>query len=65
LSSLLDVKLIRVCATGDSKDIAEGIIVATIQAFRDRLPELDWLDDKTRDAAEEKVRSSPPGRAPR
>ncbi|KAL8292016.1 hypothetical protein RQP46_001482 [Phenoliferia psychrophenolica] len=40
---------------GDSKDIAEGIIVATIQAFRDRLPELDWLDDKTRDAADEKA----------
>ncbi|KAM0749064.1 zincin [Meredithblackwellia eburnea MCA 4105] len=40
---------------GDSKDIAEGIITATIQAFRDRLPELDWLDDATRDAAEEKA----------
>ena len=42
-------------SAGDSKDIVEGIIVATIQAFRDRLPELDWLDDKTRDAAEEKA----------
>ncbi|KAK4700963.1 hypothetical protein P7C70_g5275, partial [Phenoliferia sp. Uapishka_3] len=40
---------------GDSKDIAEGIIVATIQAFRDRLPELEWLDDKTRDYADEKA----------
>lgn len=29
--------------------------MATIQAFKDRLPELDWLDDATRSAAEEKA----------
>lgn len=34
--------------------------MATIQAFKDRLPELDWLDAETRAAAEEKVRSPIP-----
>ncbi|SCZ89621.1 BZ3500_MvSof-1268-A1-R1_Chr9g10493 [Microbotryum saponariae] len=40
---------------GDSKEYAEDIIVATIQAFKDRLPELDWLDETTRKRAEEKA----------
>lgn len=40
---------------GDSKEYAEDIIVATIQAFKDRLPELDWLDPETRKKAEEKA----------
>ncbi|KAM0789178.1 hypothetical protein ACM66B_000026 [Microbotryomycetes sp. NB124-2] len=40
---------------GDSKAYAEDIIVATIQAFKDRLPELSWLDDHTRKLAEEKA----------
>ncbi|ORY60370.1 hypothetical protein BCR35DRAFT_355234 [Leucosporidium creatinivorum] len=40
---------------GDSKEYAEDIIVATIQAFKDRLPELDWLDAETRKLAEEKA----------
>lgn len=41
---------------GDSKDYAEDIIKATIAAFKERLPELDWLDDKTRAYAKKKVR---------
>ncbi|KAK4051442.1 hypothetical protein OIV83_002926 [Microbotryomycetes sp. JL201] len=40
---------------GDSKAYAEEIIVATIQAFKDRLPELTWLDNHTRKLAEEKA----------
>ncbi|SCV69812.1 BQ2448_1206 [Microbotryum intermedium] len=40
---------------GESKEYAEDIIVATIQAFKDRLPELDWLDETTRKRAEEKA----------
>lgn len=41
--------------TGGAKTYAEDIIQATIQAFKDRLPELDWLDEQTRRKAEEKV----------
>lgn len=41
---------------GDSKDYAEEVIVATIEAFKNRLPELEWLDKVTRERAEEKVR---------
>lgn len=41
--------------SGDSKKYAEDVIEATIQAFKDRLPALDWLDEKSRKAAEEKA----------
>lgn len=41
--------------TGDSKEYAETIIKSTVQAFKDRLPELDWLDSEARKAAEEKA----------
>lgn len=41
--------------TGASKDYAETIIKSTVQAFKDRLPELDWLDPESRRAAEEKA----------
>ncbi|KAK4057153.1 hypothetical protein OIO90_001648 [Microbotryomycetes sp. JL221] len=40
---------------GDSKEYAEAIIEATIQAFKDRLPDLHWLDEKTRKYAEVKA----------
>ncbi|GAA5880490.1 hypothetical protein JCM16303_005402 [Sporobolomyces ruberrimus] len=40
---------------GQSKDYAEEVIQAVIQAFRDRLPGLTWLDDVTRKKAKEKV----------
>lgn len=40
---------------GQSKAFAEEVIEAVIQAFRDRLPGLSWLDDVTRDKAREKV----------
>lgn len=40
---------------GDSREYAEDIIGATIDAFKARLPELDWLDQETRDAAEVKA----------
>lgn len=41
--------------SGDSKSYAETVIRSTIQAFKDRLPELDWLDPSSRAAAEEKA----------
>lgn len=41
--------------SGDSKAYAETVIRSTIQAFKDRLPELDWLDASSRKAAEEKA----------
>lgn len=41
--------------SGDSKAYAETVIRSTIQAFKDRLPELDWLDKASRKAAEEKA----------
>ncbi|GAA6014145.1 hypothetical protein JCM11491_004119 [Sporobolomyces phaffii] len=40
---------------GQSKEYAEEVIEAVIQAFRDRLPGLSWLDDETREKAREKV----------
>ncbi|GAA5935913.1 CCR4-NOT core ubiquitin-protein ligase subunit MOT2 [Sporobolomyces koalae] len=40
---------------GESKKYAEEVIEAVIQAFRDRLPGLSWLDEATRDKAREKV----------
>ena len=40
---------------GRSKEYAEEIIETTIQAFRNRLPQLDWLDEQTRTVADEKV----------
>ncbi|GAA5953284.1 hypothetical protein JCM3765_007462 [Sporobolomyces pararoseus] len=40
---------------GQSKEYAEEVIEAVIQAFRDRLPGLSWLDDATREKAREKV----------
>lgn len=40
---------------GDAKEYAETIIKSAIQAFKDRLPELDWLDDSSRAGAEEKA----------
>ncbi|GAA5931410.1 hypothetical protein JCM3775_005017 [Rhodotorula graminis] len=40
---------------GDSKEYAEEVIHAVIQAFKDRLPGRTWLDDETRDKAREKV----------
>jgi len=41
--------------TGDSKAYAETIIKSAVQAFKDRLPELDWIDEKSRKGAEEKA----------
>ncbi|KAI5481088.1 endothelin-converting enzyme, metalloendopeptidase [Pseudohyphozyma bogoriensis] len=46
---------VQIAFAGDSKAYAEEVIVATIEAFKDRLPELDWLDEETRKAAEEKA----------
>ncbi|EPQ28571.1 uncharacterized protein PFL1_03875 [Pseudozyma flocculosa PF-1] len=40
---------------GDSRDRVEAIIRSVIAAFKSRLPDLDWLDDKTRAKAEEKA----------
>ncbi|GAA5991957.1 hypothetical protein JCM11641_002023 [Rhodosporidiobolus odoratus] len=40
---------------GESKDYAEDLIHAVIAAFKERLPGRDWLDEKTRRKAEEKV----------
>jgi endothelin-converting enzyme len=40
---------------GDSKAYAEGIIGDVIDAFHERLPSLDWLDEPTRAKAQEKV----------
>lgn len=40
---------------GESKEYAEEVIEAIIQAFRDRLPGLSWLDKVTREKAKEKV----------
>lgn len=40
---------------GDSKAKASEIIHAILGAFKDRLPELEWLDDATRKAAAEKA----------
>ncbi|GAA5903499.1 CCR4-NOT core ubiquitin-protein ligase subunit MOT2 [Sporobolomyces salmoneus] len=40
---------------GRSREYAEEVIGAVIQAFRDRLPGLSWLDDVTREKAREKV----------
>jgi len=40
---------------GDSKDYAEDIIEAVIDAFYKRLPQLDWLDTNTRQYAQEKA----------
>ncbi|UZJ51760.1 hypothetical protein CBS101457_001080 [Exobasidium rhododendri] len=38
-----------------AKKVAENIIAAIIVAFKERLPELDWLDSKTRAKAEVKA----------
>ena len=40
---------------GDSKKRVAEIIYSVIDAFKSRLPELDWLDDKTRKKAQEKA----------
>lgn len=39
----------------ESKRQGEVIIKSIIQAFKERLPNLDWLDDETRKAAEKKA----------
>ncbi|PWN52520.1 zincin [Violaceomyces palustris] len=39
----------------ESKKRVEQIIASIIKAFKDRLPDLDWLDDETRAKAEEKA----------
>jgi predicted metalloendopeptidase len=40
---------------GDSKKRVEEIIYSVIDAFKARLPKLDWLDEKTRKKAHEKA----------
>ncbi|SPO25443.1 related to Endothelin-converting enzyme 1 [Ustilago trichophora] len=46
---------VREAFKGDSKKRVEEIIYSVIGAFKSRLPELDWLDEKTRKKAEEKA----------
>jgi len=46
---------VREAFPGESKDKAEEIIHAILGAFKDRLPELEWLDDATRSKAAEKA----------
>lgn len=46
---------VREAFKGDSKKRVEEIIHSVIRAFKSRLPELDWLDEKTRKKAEEKA----------
>lgn len=41
--------------SSESKARAEGIIKDIVVAFKERLPDLSWLDRKTRDAAEKKA----------
>ena len=38
-----------------AKSYVETIIKSTVESFKDRLPELDWLDEPTRKAAEDKA----------
>ena len=40
---------------GQSKEMADQIIVSLKDAFIKRLPQLDWLDEETREKAIEKV----------
>ncbi|KAH8920571.1 zincin [Atractiella rhizophila] len=42
---------------GRAKEYSEELIHAVIQAFSDRLPELDWLAPSDREAAERKARA--------
>jgi endothelin-converting enzyme len=46
---------VREAFSPEAKSKAEGIIGGIIDAFKTRLPELDWLDVKTRNYAEEKA----------
>ncbi|GAK64382.1 endothelin-converting enzyme 1 [Moesziomyces antarcticus] len=46
---------VRSAFQGDSKKRVEQIIFSVIDAFKSRLPELDWLDEKTRKKAHEKA----------
>ncbi|SNX84419.1 related to Endothelin-converting enzyme 1 [Melanopsichium pennsylvanicum] len=46
---------VREAFKGDSKKRVEEIIYSVISAFKSRLPELNWLDEKTRKKAEEKA----------
>lgn len=46
---------VREAFKGDSKKRVEEIIYSVIAAFKSRLPELDWLDEKTRKKAQEKA----------
>lgn len=39
----------------ESKHYAQEVFDAIVGAFRERLPQLDWLDEKTRVAADNKV----------
>jgi endothelin-converting enzyme len=41
---------------GDNKKHAERIIDDVINAFHENLPNLEWLDDETREKAQRKVR---------
>lgn len=55
LGNMLGRYYVQQAFSGDSKEYATEIIEATIGAFKQRLPELDWLDAKTRQAALEKA----------
>ncbi|PWZ02255.1 zincin [Testicularia cyperi] len=46
---------VREAFKGDSKKRVEEIIYSVIDAFKARLPQLDWLDEKTRAKAQEKA----------
>ncbi|KAJ1025349.1 hypothetical protein NDA13_004162 [Ustilago tritici] len=46
---------VREAFQGESKKRVEEIIYSVIAAFKSRLPELDWLDEKTRKKAQEKA----------
>ncbi|KAJ1032950.1 hypothetical protein NDA16_000229 [Ustilago loliicola] len=46
---------VREAFQGDSRKRVEEIIYSVIAAFKSRLPELDWLDEKTRKKAQEKA----------
>ncbi|KDN36661.1 zincin [Tilletiaria anomala UBC 951] len=41
--------------SAEAKAKAESIVVGIVEAFKSRLPELDWLDEKTRSYAREKA----------
>ena len=46
---------VREAFPGESKQRAEEVIHAVLGAFKDRLPELEWLDEATRKKAAEKA----------